>query len=166
MCKVKCLNPISKVGTDSLLGHYELTDDINEAEAVAEIIREYRTADTEAMDAELTAALTQVAEQIQNGGYPQKNGMPQDILQTLLNADEVHCELPFCYRDEEQNVVWNGIMDAVYEADGQWHIVDYKTNADGSDLDTKYQSQLNAYRNALKAITGQEADAHTYHIDI
>ena len=29
MCKVKCLNPISKVGTDSLLGHYELTDDIN-----------------------------------------------------------------------------------------------------------------------------------------
>ena len=139
---------------------------INEAEAVAEIIREYRTADTEAMDAELTAALTQVAEQIKNGGYPQKNGMPQDILQTLLNADEVHCELPFCYRDEEQNIVWNGIMDAVYEADGQWHIVDYKTNADGSDLDTKYQSQLNAYRNALKAITGQEADAHTYHIDI
>ncbi len=34
MCKVKCLNPISKVGTDSFLGHYQLTDDINEAEAI------------------------------------------------------------------------------------------------------------------------------------
>ena len=45
MCKVKCLNPISKVGTDSLLGHYELTDDINEAEAVL-----VRSADMKSME--------------------------------------------------------------------------------------------------------------------
>ena len=45
MCKVKCLNPISKVGTDSRLGHYELTDDINEAEAVL-----VRSADMKSME--------------------------------------------------------------------------------------------------------------------
>ena len=45
MCKVKCLNPISKVGTDSLLGHYELTDDINQAEAIL-----VRSADMKAME--------------------------------------------------------------------------------------------------------------------
>ena len=34
MCRVKCLNPISKVGTDSFLDHFQLTEDINEADAI------------------------------------------------------------------------------------------------------------------------------------
>ena len=57
-------------------------------------------------------------------------------------------------------------MDVVYLADGRWHIVDYKTNADGSDLDLRYQGQLAAYVKAFRAATGSEADALTYHIDI
>ena len=102
------------------------------------------------------------------GGYAQSNGLPQDILGTLLSADEVYCELPFNYLDEtvELRTVWNGVMDVLYRKDGQWHIVDYKTNADGSDLDTRYQNQLAAYVKALKATTGFSADAMTYHIDI
>ena len=139
---------------------------IDAVSAVNEIIREYRTAETEAFETELTATLTQVAGQIRSGGYVQTNGLPQDILNTLLNADEVYCELPFCYKDEEQNTVWNGIMDVVYRANGRWHIVDYKTNADGADLDNKYRGQLEAYIRAWKATTGLTADAHTYHIDI
>lgn len=57
-------------------------------------------------------------------------------------------------------------MDVIYSRDGQWHIVDYKTNADGSDLDIKYQAQLSAYVKAFRATTGLDADALTYHIDI
>lgn len=139
---------------------------IDAASAVNEIIREYRTAETEAFETELTATLTQVAGQIRSGGYIQANGLPQDILNTLLDADEVYCELPFCYKDEEQNLVWSGIMDVVYRENGRWHIVDYKTNADGSDLDNKYRGQLEAYSRALKSTAGLTADAHTYHIDI
>lgn len=139
---------------------------IDAESAVTEIIREYRTAETEPFEAELRKALNKAAEQIRNGGYAQTNGLPQDILGTLLAADEVYCELPFCYKDTENNTVWNGIMDVVYAENGRWHIVDYKTNADGSDLDTKYQGQLNAYVTAFKEITGQQADARTYHIDI
>ena len=139
---------------------------IDAESAVTEIIREYRTAETEPFEAELRKALNKAAEQIRNGGYAQTNGLPQDILGTLLAADEVYCELPFCYKDTETNTVWNGIMDVVYAENGCWHIVDYKTNADGSDLDTKYQGQLNAYVTAFKEITGQQADARTYHIDI
>jgi len=33
--------------------------------------------------------------------------------------------------------------------DRKWHIVDYKTNVDGSDLDHKYRNQLEAYTRAL-----------------
>jgi ATP-dependent exoDNAse (exonuclease V) beta subunit len=86
----------------------------------------------------------------------------------LLAAEDVRCEVPFCYRDEtpEGTVIWNGIIDVMYCEGGKWHIVDYKTNADGEDLDTKYQNQLAAYVKAFKQTKGIEADAKIYHIDL
>ena len=102
------------------------------------------------------------------GGYPQENDAPQDLLKELMSADEVYCEVPFCYQipDGEKTSIWNGVMDAVYCKDGQWHIIDYKTNADPADLDKKYQDQLTAYKAAFKAMTGEEADALIYHVDV
>ncbi|MCR5502745.1 MAG: UvrD-helicase domain-containing protein [Lachnospiraceae bacterium] len=136
--------------------------------AVEEVIREYRTPSTEPYEKELAEELTGVAKRMRSGGYEQTNGLPQDILGTLLNADEVYCEVPFCYSEDgaEGRILWNGIMDVVYRSNGQWHIVDYKTNADGSDLDRKYRAQLSAYVRAFKETTGEDADALTYHIDI
>ncbi len=105
---------------------------------------------------------------MKNGGYTQVNDLPQDMIKTLLGAEEVYCEVPFCYAEDEENglVVWNGIMDVVYKSDDGWHIVDYKTSADGGDLDKKYQAQLGAYIKAFKATTGENADARAYHIDV
>jgi ATP-dependent exoDNAse (exonuclease V) beta subunit len=72
-----------------------------------------------------------------------------------------------CSKDEsEETTVWNGVMDVIYLSAGQWHIVDYKTYADGKDLDKKYRAHLSAYSKAFKATTGEDADAKTYHIDI
>lgn len=119
-------------------------------------------------ESKLEEDLLKVAETMRSGGYAQSNGLPQDMLGTLLSADEVYCEVPFSYLEEteEMRAVWNGIMDVLYLKDGKWHIVDYKTNADGSDLDTRYQGQLAAYIKAFKATIGFTADAMTYHIDI
>ena len=89
--------------------------------------------------------------------------MPQDILTELLSADEVHCELPFCYAGEE-NKIFNGVIDVVYRKSDKWHIIDYKTNTDDSDLDKQYGGQLSAYIEACKATTGEDADAAVYHI--
>lgn len=135
---------------------------------IREIISEHRTAEMVPHETEIIASLENVAKTITSGGYAQTNGLPQDILKTLLDAEEVYCEVPFGYKEELPNetVIWNGIMDVIYCSGGKWHIVDYKTNADGSDLDTEYQNQLNAYIKAFKKITGNEADAKTYHIDV
>ncbi len=135
---------------------------------IKEIISEHRTAAMVPYEAKVAASLKKVAATITGGGYPQPNGLPQDILATLLAADEAYCEVPFCYRDEtpEGNVIWNGIIDVMYCEKGQWHIVDYKTNADGDDLDTKYQNQLAAYVKAFKETTGNDADAKIYHIEL
>ena len=141
---------------------------VDAAEAVSEITKEYRTPVIEPYEKDLAKALTEVAEKMRSGGYPQTNGLPKDMLGTLLGADEVYCEVPFCYLEDEKDgkKLWNGVMDVVYCKDSKWHIVDYKTNADGNDLDTKYKNQLEAYIKAFKATTGNDADAFTYHLNI
>lgn len=141
---------------------------VDAASAAREIIREYRTPVFEPYEKDLAKALTDVADRMRSGGYAQTNSLPQDMLVTLLGADEVYCEVPFCYSEDGKDgrIIWNGIMDVVYCSQGKWHIVDYKTNADGNDLDKKYQAQLSAYIKAFKATTGEDADALTYHIDI
>lgn len=138
---------------------------------VDEIIREYRQASTEPYEVSLADDLRMVAWKIRNGGYTQKNHAPTDILSVLLSAEEVYCEVPFSYLDEEkgedgENIIWNGVMDVIYKSEGKWHIVDYKTNADGNNLDHKYQEQLRSYIKAFKFLTGEDADAMIYHIEI
>ena len=125
---------------------------------VLETVKEYE-ADTEPY----REILTKVGKTIRSGGYTQQNGMPQDILKEFLSSDEVYCELPFCYSDGSGEI-WHGVMDVVYRKGDEWHIVDYKTNADADDLDEHYQEQLEAYIKAFKEMTGNEADARTYHI--
>ena len=109
--------------------------------------------------------LKNVGETMRAGGYPQLNGAPQDILRELLAADEVYCEQPFCYKENDADeTIWHGVMDVVYRKDSVWHIIDYKTNADADDLDVHYQEQLNIYQKAFRQMTGCEAKATTYHI--
>ena len=128
--------------------------------AVSEIISDYGE---EA--AHLKDTLLEVGRTVRSGGFEQTGDTPKDILTELLSADEVHCELPFCWR-ESADTIWHGSMDVVYHKDDKWHIVDYKTNADPDDLDEHYRAQLTAYINAFRGMKGEDADAKTYHIDI
>jgi ATP-dependent exoDNAse (exonuclease V) beta subunit len=130
--------------------------DLNEL--VIETVREY-----EADDAYYRESLLNIGKTIKAGGYPQQNGAPKDILNELLAADEVFCEMPFCY-NEGKGTIWHGVMDVVYRKGDKWHIVDYKTNADADDLDAYYQDQLETYKKAFKEITGNDSDAIIYHI--
>lgn len=130
-------------------------------ELADEILNEYG-----APEEPYRSLVTGVCEKIRSGGYTQENGAPENILNELLSADEVHCELPFCRRSGDGTVLWNGVMDAVYLKNGVWHIVDYKTNADAEHLEEKYEGQLAAYREAFLAMTGSEAKTVIYHIDL
>ncbi|MBQ3273417.1 MAG: hypothetical protein IJH44_09310, partial [Solobacterium sp.] len=103
--------------------------------------------------------LERVYRQIHAGGYPQPEA-PDDILSVLLSADAVHTELPFSYRDGQD--IWSGTIDALYSTGGQWHIIDFKT-----DYEFKtHRTQLNAYIEAFRQLTGESADALIYHIPI
>lgn len=126
---------------------------------VQEIASEY-----EAEGEAYTQLLTKVGNTVRNGGFPQRSAAPQDILPALLDADEVYCEVPFCRKNGSE--IWHGIMDVIYRIGDQWFILDYKTNADDSDLDVKYQAQLSAYVEAFRDLTGHTATPLIYHIDV
>lgn len=131
--------------------------------AAAEIASEY-----EAEGEEYRTMLIRVGSAVRNGGFPQKNDAPEDILAELLSSDEVYTELPFCYgfNGEEGQVILNGIMDVVYRKGNSWYIIDYKTNLDPDELDEKYREQLSAYKEAFFELTGNRAEALIYHIEV
>ncbi len=45
-------------------------------------------------------------------------------------------------------------------------LLDYKTNDDPLNLDTKYQAQMTAYISAFREMTGETTDALIYHINV
>lgn len=120
-------------------------------------------------DEKYAKLLSGVLETLSNGGFPQKNGAVQDILSELADAEQTGCEVPFSYRKDLEGgsfEIYHGIIDLVYKKSGKWHIIDYKTNAETTGLDDRYEDQLEAYKSAFYAITGEKADAFIYHIDV
>lgn len=108
--------------------------------------------------------LVAVARTMNSGGYIQENGYYQDIFKELKDASEVITELPFCYK--ENNNIIHGVMDLVYKKDNKWYIIDYKTNAEKTELDLHYKGQLDTYKKAFLDLTGEESEAFIYHIDL
>lgn len=96
-----------------------------------------------------------------NGGYPQKNGAPQDLLPILFKS-ECYTEVPFSFK--EGKMIWQGEIDLLYIYENKYYIVDYKTNIDDEKLEETYSKQLEAYRKALKISLGVDAVTYIYHI--
>jgi len=78
-----------------------------------------------------------------------------------MNAEEVHCEVPFAYKKQEEDTeityYINGTIDLVFKENGAWKIVDYKTcnrNHDKNTLYNKYRGQLELYKEAWRTCTG------------
>lgn len=130
---------------------------------ITEIVKDYK-----ADDKDYREILRSVGETMRSGGYPQNNGVTQDLLTELMAADEVYCEIPFSFQEcqGEDACIWDGVMDVVYRKNGKWHILDYKTNIDPSDLDEQYAQQLSAYIHAFKNIMEEDVDALIYHIEV
>jgi ATP-dependent exoDNAse (exonuclease V) beta subunit len=140
-------------------------DSLSREDVVRNVLSEYLTDEFEGYRESFAKRMEEVYEVMHHGGYPQINGADQDILPVLLNVDEVCSEVPFSYR-EEDNII-NGIIDLIYRKDGKLHIIDWKTNRNAEGLAEHYKGQLDAYKKAVKQMSGEEAeDALIYHISI
>ena len=64
-----------------------------------------------------------------------------------------------------------GIIDLLYVKQGRWHIIDYKTDRDANSAVTKHAPQLEAYRQAIINLKGEQVseeniDANVYNVNV
>ena len=94
-----------------------------------------------------------------------------DLGKRLINAKRIERELPFSMLFEEkrvydtledgENLFLQGIIDTAFEEDGEWVLVDYKTDRvkSGEDLIKRYKIQMDLYKEALQRLTGMPVKA-------
>jgi ATP-dependent exoDNAse (exonuclease V) beta subunit len=87
-----------------------------------------------------------------------------DLCRTMEQAEKRLHEVPYSLMVDDSTVE-NGIIDALYCHDGQWHIVEFKTDRlrDEDDYERllaekDYENQGRRYRRAVKKLLGQDAD--------
>ena len=100
----------------------------------------------------------------------------------IAQADKVYTELPFVVNqamvdqlpEDNQDVsIIQGMIDLIFQKDGKYYFVDYKTDAFnrrkgitddeiGQQLKQKYQIQMEYYRNTLETILKQPVQGYLY----
>ena len=94
-----------------------------------------------------------------------------DLGKRLINAKCIERELPFSMLfegkrvydtlEDGENLFLQGIIDTAFEEDGEWILVDYKTDRvkSGEDLIKRYKIQMDLYKEALQRLTGMPVKA-------
>ena len=94
-----------------------------------------------------------------------------DLGKRLINAKRIERELPFSMLfegkrvydslEDSENLFLQGIIDTAFEEDGEWVLVDYKTDRvkSGEDLIKRYKIQMDLYKEALQRLTGMPVKA-------
>jgi ATP-dependent helicase/nuclease subunit A len=85
--------------------------------------------------------------------------LDSSLWQTLQDAAAVHTEFPVAGRENGSSpTLVDGAIDLLYQADGAWHLVDFKTDRVGADGPTAlldaYRPQLEHYAALWKQATG------------
>jgi ATP-dependent exoDNAse (exonuclease V) beta subunit len=75
------------------------------------------------------------------------------LLERARMAERCHREYPITLRLEE-NRLMEGVIDLAFVENGEWVVVDFKTDADVSDRRRQYERQLQWYAYALTQLTG------------
>ncbi len=94
-----------------------------------------------------------------------------DLGKRLINAKRIERELPFSMLfegkrvydtlEDGENLFLQGIIDTAFEEDGEWVLVDFKTDRvkSGEDLIKRYKIQMDLYKEALQRLTGMPVKA-------
>lgn len=121
--------------------------------------------------------LTEEEVAVLRGFFPQiLDFMKSDLAYRIRASGRVLKEVPFSLfvtaqevgiARSQEKVMVQGIIDLAFEEEGQWILVDYKSNMADENrliaLASAYQTQISLYKKALERITGQPvAESYLY----
>jgi ATP-dependent exoDNAse (exonuclease V) beta subunit len=78
------------------------------------------------------------------------------LLQRARAATKRYRELPVTWRLDDNRVL-DGVIDLAFVDEGEWHVIDFKTDADVAARRMQYERQLKWYAAALQKLTNQPA---------
>jgi ATP-dependent exoDNAse (exonuclease V) beta subunit len=87
------------------------------------------------------------------------SALQHPLLTRARDAERLHRELPVLL-PLDQNKVLEGVIDLAFMAEGRWHIVDFKTDADIGLNRMRYERQLQWYGLALSRLNNAPVEAH------
>lgn len=109
--------------------------------------------------------------------------LTSDLGERMLKAERLYKEVPFNLKKKAKEVIIGlencedtlliqGVIDCYFEEEGEWVLVDYKSdyvpNGDVSTIVKRYEAQLQLYQEALERITGRnvkETYLYLFNID-
>ena len=99
------------------------------------------------------------AEEVASAIHAVRAALGHPRLAAARQAKRLHRELPIILK-LDSNRVLEGVIDLAFEAEGYWHIVDFKTDADIAANRVHYQRQLHWYSLALSRLNNASVQAH------
>lgn len=98
-------------------------------------------------------------EEIEHAASAISAALRHPLLARAHSAKRLHRELPILLPLEDSRVV-EGVIDLAFHADGCWHIVDFKTDADLAPKRAHYERQLQWYALALSRMNKAAVQVH------
>jgi len=99
------------------------------------------------------------AEEIEHSGAAALAALKHPLIERARRAKNVRRELPIMLKLDAGRVL-EGVIDLAFEAEGSWHIVDFKTDADLERNRARYTRQLEWYALAVARLNNTKIEAH------
>ncbi len=99
------------------------------------------------------------SEEIEHATKAVAAALNHPLLARVRRATRVHREYPIMLRLDETKVL-EGVIDLVFESDGTWNIIDFKTDADLGSNRAHYKRQLHWYSLAIARLNKMPVRAY------
>jgi ATP-dependent helicase/nuclease subunit A len=107
--------------------------------------------------------LAATEEEIEAASAAVFDALQHDALARVRKSSRCHRELPISLR-KDSGSIFEGVIDLAFQESGNWIVVDFKTDADRRDRQSRYRRQVAWYVYAMEKVTGTPASGCLLHV--
>ncbi|HYL34523.1 MAG TPA: UvrD-helicase domain-containing protein [Bryobacteraceae bacterium] len=103
--------------------------------------------------------LAATPEEVKHSSAAALAALRHPLIERARKAERVRREFPVLLKLDASKVL-EGVIDLAFEAEGRWHIIDFKTDADLAANRARYERQLGWYCLAMSRLNQARVEAH------
>lgn len=102
---------------------------------------------------------TLIHEELEYADFDKKNNKYLEKLFNVISSDYINIYREYEFSYQEDNIVYNGVIDLMLEYENYINIIDYKLK---NIADEKYNLQLKGYKNYIESISNKKVNIYLY----